>query len=533
MSRATRDRIWDAVPLPPAEPAREHASEPPAGEGHPLDLGHLDAATEAQVIARLTSRDFDAWSEAASRVGHCAKPIRLHGHSDTVDVGTGEVLSSFSSADTPLGVLHVRCGNRRAAECPSCSRLYAADTFHLIRAGVTGGKGVPDTVADNPLVFATLTAPSFGTVHGTRGGRTCRPFTAKGQDRVCEHGRSTVCHDRHGDEDELLGQPLCRDCYDYESHLVWQWWAPELWRRFTIDLRRLLARHLGVPETRLSELLTVQYAKVAEFQQRGIVHFHALIRLDGPKTADGFAPAPASTTAAILAQVVEQAVGGASFDAPPLFDDDPVRTLRFGAQVDVRPIKSSRRTDDPDRELTSGQVAGYLAKYATKSAGDLINGDNPHLRRLRATLAEVTDHIATDARAGGTPLREHPYALLGKWNRMLGFRGHFSTKSRRYSITLGRLRRARTRFQRRLSDASRHGRTLDVRDLDDLLADDLEETTLVVGQWSYAGSGWDTDGDAELAKAAAARAREYAQWKAAQSVDSSSPQGNPSRGEGQ
>ena len=47
----------------------------------------------------------------------------------------------------------------------------------------------------------------------------------------------------------LLGQPLCRDCYDYESHLVWQWWAPELWRRFTIDLRRALAKTLGVPES--------------------------------------------------------------------------------------------------------------------------------------------------------------------------------------------------------------------------------------------------------------------------------------------
>ncbi|GAA6527353.1 replication initiator [Intrasporangium sp. DVR] len=195
-------------------------------------------------------------------------------------------------------------------------------------------------------------------------------------------------------------------------------------------------------------------------------------------------------------------------------------TNRFGAQVDVRPIKTSRRTDDPDRELTSGQVAGHLAKYATKSAGDLVNGDNPHLRRMRATIAEVTNHIAADARAEGTPLREHPYALLGKWRHMLGFRGHFSSKSRRYSVTLGRLRRARARFQRRLTEANRQGKTLDVRDLDDLLADDEEETTLVIGQWTYAGSGWETEGDAELAKAAAARAREYAQERAARRHES-------------
>jgi hypothetical protein len=58
-------------------------------------------------------------------------------------------------------------------------------------------------------------------------------------------------------------------------------------------------------------------------------------------------------------------------------------------------------------------------------------------------------------------------------------------------------------------------RTLDLRGLDDLLADDQDETTLIVGQWTYAGSGWDTEGDAELANAAAARAREYAQERAA------------------
>ena len=102
---------------------------------------------------------------------------------------------------------------------------------------------------------------------------------------------------------------------------------------------------------------------------------------------------------------------------------------------------------------------------------------------------------------------------------MLGFRGHFSTKSRRYTITLGRLRRARRRYQRPSPPPHREGRTLDVRDLDDLLADDAEETTLVVGHWTYAGSGWDTDGDAELAKAAAARAREYAQHKADQNEE--------------
>ena len=37
----------------------------------------------------------------------------------------------------------------------------------------------------------------------------------------------------------------------------------------------------------------------------------------------------------------------------------------------------------------------------------------------------------------------------------------------------------------------------------------------MVAEWSFAGSGWENEGEVELAKAAAARAREYAQHRAA------------------
>jgi hypothetical protein len=60
--------------------------------------------------------------------------------------------------------------------------------FQLIRAGVVGGKTVPETVAENPLVFATVTAPSFGAVHGRRDrGRRCHRYA--GNEPTCEHGR--------------------------------------------------------------------------------------------------------------------------------------------------------------------------------------------------------------------------------------------------------------------------------------------------------------------------------------------------------
>ena len=68
-------------------------------------------------------------------------------------------------------MLYTPCGDRRASVCPACAETYRRDTYQLIRAGLTGGKGIPDTVAAHPCVFATFTAPSFGPVHTRRPAR--------------------------------------------------------------------------------------------------------------------------------------------------------------------------------------------------------------------------------------------------------------------------------------------------------------------------------------------------------------------------
>ena len=199
--------------------------------------GLPDVGTDAngQVLRRLRATDLNQWAAMADRVGFCSRPVRLVGSSTTVDRAIGEVLREYSSTDEPGGVTVVRCGNRREEQCPSCSRLYAADTLQLIRAGVAGGKGVPETIVDNPLVFATLTAPSFGAVHGRGRGGSCRP--RRGLSARCRHGRLSGCVQVHDSDDPQLGQPLCPVCYDYVGQVVWQWWAPELWRRFTIPIR--------------------------------------------------------------------------------------------------------------------------------------------------------------------------------------------------------------------------------------------------------------------------------------------------------
>jgi len=71
--------------------------------------------------------------------------------------------------------------------------------------------------------------------------------------------------------------------------------------------RRSEARDPPDPADRLSEVATVQYAKVAEFQRHGAGHFHALIRLDGPQHIRWLQRRPHQLTAGHLADLVQRA----------------------------------------------------------------------------------------------------------------------------------------------------------------------------------------------------------------------------------
>ena len=223
-----------------------------------------------------------------------------------------------SSWPAPIGSggqrsVWVRCNNRRASVCASCSDLYARDTWQLVHAGLHGGHHrMPSSVAEHPQVFVTLTAPGFGPVHVTGNdkngphGRRCHDRGHGGYHR-CRHGKPLWCSTIHGDDDARVGQPLCDDCYDYTGHVLFTWHAPELWRRFTIALRRLLDSHLrAIGEVAGS--VGINYVKVTEMQRRAIPHFHAVIRMDGPPAPGDLSRPPVSSiTATDLAMLVQRA----------------------------------------------------------------------------------------------------------------------------------------------------------------------------------------------------------------------------------
>jgi hypothetical protein len=480
--------------------ARAHPADQLDAGLAPVD-GHSARAT---AIRRAASPGYQRWLKHVSTVRGCERPIRLVGHLHTINPTTGEVLSSRPTETLPDGVVYVPCGDRRASVCPACAETYRADTYHLLHVGLVGGKGIPDTVATHPIAFVTFTAPSFGAVHT----RSVDPVTGKVKPcrmrrsiERCPHGRVMACPQRHTENSPCLGQPLCPQCYDYAHHAVWNAWAPELWRRTRIAADRQL-RHL---ERAHGIKLRLSYAKVAEYQTRGLIHFHALIRLDAlnPTHPELVLAPPAEITTADLDHLITTAAASTTFTTPPHPRHPHGWPITWGPQLNIRLVSFTG-------ELTDVAAAGYLAKYATKSTeatGHLsarITADTITSYRTLATHAARL--IVTCWNLGHRPDHEHPnhwkatYGRLRHWAHMLGYGGHHTTKSRRYSTTRTALKVARRHWHQ----THHHTRRSQQHTADRT----EEETTLIVGALTFTGIGYRNTGDQWLALTAAAKARE-------------------------
>ena len=150
----------------------------------------------------------------------------------------------------------------------------------------------------------------------------------------------------------------------------------------------------------------------------------------------------------------------------------------------------------PVGDLTPEHAARYIAKYATKSAEDFGLGER-RITPEALALLDVDEHVGRLVDAAWQLGEHDTYEGLRRWVHMLGFRGHFASKSRRYSTTLGTIRRERRTYRQRQAEQARE------------LLD--EDTTLVISHWEFAGVGYLTGGDTALALSAAARARERRQ----------------------
>ena len=137
----------------------------------------------------------------------------------------------------------------------------------------------------------------------------------------------------------------------------WNNAAGELWRR----TKQAIERHLNQAIRRrgLPGEARVAHGKAAEYQARGAVHFHVLLRLDGYDDADPEAliPPPPGITVADLDEATRWAAGAVAYRTLPHPAQPGGWHHHLGDQIDVRDI-----TMTGTGTVTDLAVASYLAE---------------------------------------------------------------------------------------------------------------------------------------------------------------------------
>lgn len=423
-------------------------------------------AVRARIVA---DGGLSPFYDSAKATNFCSHPVRLHGSTGRVESETGELLVGETDH-----LFLKACGNRRRSRCVACSDTYRHDARHLVLAGLAGGKKVPESVGSHPMLFGTLTAPSFGAVHHrARSGKgACHPSSSTAR---CRHGRPVACFEHHQGDDPRLGEPICPDCYRYEEHVVFHGLLSELWRRTTIYVFRALARELGTTPGELAKLARLSYVKVAEYQTRGAVHLHVVLRADG--AGEGYpAPPEEVSTEALLAAFVKGS--RSAYVDFPVRIDGVVKRARWGRELDVSPI---------DSPAAARRASRYLSKYVTKSTEssgvlDRRIGSPRELAALKRAKVSSHHRRLVECAVRLSKRRELKELNLVRSANAFGFAGHVLTKSRRYSTTFKSLRLARYEYQEAL--ARRRAPP-----------GDEPCGELVVDRWRYGGSGYGLPAD--------------------------------------
>ena len=110
---------------------------------------------------------------------------------------------------------------------------------------------------------------------------------------------------------------------------------------------------------------------------------------------------------------------------------------------------------------------------------------SPHIRQIWRTLHDLADQQPDE------------YAAMVRWLHTLGYRGHVTTKSRRYSTTLGHLRQIRALWRQQQTPADNADESTSHQDDTDAIGERNCDP------WEVAGTGHLTHGDYQLTLAAA------------------------------
>ena len=304
-----------------------------------------------------------------------------------VPLATALVNGRCSRPVETAGGFLVRCGSRRVAVCPSCAEMVRGDWAAIARSGVFD----PPTGRRFRFYLLTLTAPSFGRVHSI-------PNAAKGHE-----SRRCRCGVRHTEADAALsGVPVDPDAYDYAGAVAFNYGFGRLWNNTKTRLRDAWE--------------SLAFFAVREWQDRGVLHLHAIIRIDA------FEAGPPS--------LVESRAKSATARNP--FDGS---VLRWGAQSKCDPLTTD---GDGARSIWYvSKVIGYAHKDLGFKYGERVPAERlAHLARLGQAAREIRcDAVRVDQ--AGVVHECDGASCTAKLHENYGARGHVVTYSRQTSKRAG------------------------------------------------------------------------------------------------
>ena len=341
----------------------------------------------------------------------CLHPVTMR--RNWLDTTTGEV----GSRD-----FQVRCGTRREEDCEPCSKVWQADAFHALIRGANDGT--------EKLTFITLTpggASVFGAVH-----------TASYNGRASER---CACRRYHAPESPVIGLPVDPDKFDYAQAASFNNAAPRL---ATVTMQKVWRQMAAATGPSVKEV-RMAMVRVMEWQQRGLLHVHILVRGEVPE------------------EVVRRAVHG----SPKSGTRRSITPAShgghtWGPQVDVQHIEPK------DRD----HLIAYITKMVTYAVKD-VTAHSPEKRSPAASAHRARMEQAGEAAVSCTAscsVCKHGWSTgrdasgraifeiasrtnrkcrrHGRAERQFGFTGNVLSLNRSWGTTLGDARRTRQAWGR-------------------------------------------------------------------------------------
>ena len=318
-----------------------------------------------------------------------------------------------------ISLFEKRCGTRRADLCNPCSTVWKDDAYFALMKPAKDYKGT--------LTFITLTAPgwrTFGKAH-----------TASYHQLAKER---CACSEYHGPNDPLVGIPLSRDKFEHRRVVEFNNNVSRLVAVTLQKIYRLMATEMGktVEEVRLPT------ARVVEWQERGLLHVHIIVR------------------GSIPTFIVENAVNGSEkTNRRRRIEPASTKGHRWGQQVNVRHINSGDASQ-------IGILSGYMTKvvsYALKDVGisqkEITPARQAFIYKLRSNTNSVIQCDKTWAECSASPKasahlkirnldlpRRHFCVKHRRGHHQIGFTGNVLTLNRRWGSSLKDARDTRSKF---------------------------------------------------------------------------------------